>query len=54
VLFNPGTVLDRSTFQDPLALAVGIEKVWVNGQLVWNEGRTTGAHPGTVLVRGPR
>ena len=31
VLFDPATVADRSTFEDPTALSVGIEKVWVNG-----------------------
>lgn len=51
VLFNPETVIDRATFVDPLALSVGIEKVWVNGELVWSEGRATGKHPGVVLIR---
>src|SRR5262249_22618853 len=37
VLFNPDTVIDRSTFKDPLTLSTGIEKVWVNGQLVWSD-----------------
>jgi len=54
VLFNPDTVVDRSTFQDPLALSIGIEKVWVNGQLVWNEGRSPGVHSGMVLLHSPR
>ena len=51
VLFHPQTVLDQATFADPLALSSGIEKVWVNGQLVWSGGRPTGAHPGSVLAR---
>ena len=45
------TVLVADTFQQPLELSSGIEKGWVNGQLVWHEGRATGAHPGVVLVR---
>ena len=49
VLFNPETVQDRATFADPLALSVGIEKVFVNGELVWNSGKATGKHPGRVL-----
>ncbi len=51
VLFNPVTVRDNATFKDPLTLSTGIEKVWVNGQLVWTDGKATGAHPGVVLVR---
>jgi N-acyl-D-amino-acid deacylase len=46
VLFNPETVIDRSTFSNPFALPTGIEKVFVNGVLVWNSNRPTGARPG--------
>jgi len=49
VLLNPATVIDNSTFTEPLKLSTGIEKVYVNGQLVWGAGRTTGAYPGRVL-----
>jgi len=49
VLFNPDTVIDRSTFQKPFELPAGIEKVFVNGTLVWDEGKPTGARPGRVL-----
>ncbi len=52
VLFNPATVIDRSTFADPFALSVGIEKVYVNGSLVWENGKATGQYPGRVLTRG--
>jgi N-acyl-D-amino-acid deacylase len=51
VLFDPATVADRSTFEDPKALSVGIDKVWVNGQLVWQDGKTTGARPGRGVRR---
>ena len=49
VLFNPDTVIDRSTFANPSVLATGIEKVFVNGALVWDAGKPTGARPGRVL-----
>jgi N-acyl-D-amino-acid deacylase len=49
VLFNPDTVIDRSTFANPSALPTGIEKVFVNGTLVWDAGKPTGARPGRVL-----
>jgi N-acyl-D-amino-acid deacylase len=49
VLFDPETVIDRSTFSNPFALPTGIEKVFVNGTLVWNSDKATGARPGRVL-----
>jgi N-acyl-D-amino-acid deacylase len=51
VLFDPATVVDRATTSDPHALAAGIARVWVNGQLVFADGKTTGARPGRVLRR---
>ena len=50
VLFNPDTVIDRSTFEKPFELPTGIEKVFVNGQLTWDSGKPTGAKPGAVLT----
>lgn len=52
VLFNPDTVIDRSTFEHPFELPFGIEKVFVNGVLVWDSGMATGARPGRVLING--
>jgi len=51
VLFDPGEIIDRSTTKDPKALSAGIKSVWVNGQLVFEDGRTTGAFAGRVLRR---
>jgi N-acyl-D-amino-acid deacylase len=51
VLFDPATVADRSTIQQPLALSVGVDEVWVNGEPVWAGGKTTGARPGQVIKR---
>jgi N-acyl-D-amino-acid deacylase len=51
VLFDAATVIDRSTFEQPRALATGIERVWVNGELVWNGTAAAGALPGRVLTR---
>src|ERR1700688_420412 len=50
VLFNPDTVIDHATFAKPFELSAGIEKVFVNGALVWDDGRATGAKPGHVLL----
>ncbi len=51
VLFNPATVKDRSTWLDPSRLSEGIQKVFVNGRLVWDVGKPTGARPGRMLSR---
>jgi N-acyl-D-amino-acid deacylase len=49
VLFDPVTVIDRSTFESPQTLSQGIAQVIVNGQTVWENGKATGARPGRVL-----
>jgi N-acyl-D-amino-acid deacylase len=55
VIFDPATVADRATFTDPFQYPVGIDTVIVNGQVVLDEGRHTGAHPGVVIYgRGRR
>ncbi len=51
VLFDPETVIDRSTFAKPFELPVGIERVFVNGELVWDAGKPTGSRPGRVLPK---
>jgi len=51
-VFDPATIADRSTFEQPHQLSVGVKLVFVNGTLVVRDGRHTGAKPGRVL-RGP-
>jgi N-acyl-D-amino-acid deacylase len=51
VLFDPVTVLDRATTDDPGLLSSGIEWVCVNGILVYGSGATSGKFPGRVLRR---
>jgi len=51
VLFDPATVIDRATPQEPHLTSVGIERVWVNGTEVFAGGKTTGAKPGRVIRR---
>ncbi len=51
VLFNPATVIDRSTFAKPGEIATGIETVFVNGSIIWNDGKVTGKRPGRVLSK---
>jgi N-acyl-D-amino-acid deacylase len=54
VLFDPATVIDRATPQEPHLTSVGIERVWVNGAEVFADGKTTTARPGKVIRRAAR
>lgn len=49
VVFDPETVSDRSTWENPIEPPVGVEWVLVNGASVVEEGSLTGALPGRVL-----
>lgn len=51
VVFDPATVIDRSTIEHPEAPPAGIADVMVAGEWVIDEGRVTGRHPGRVLRR---
>jgi N-acyl-D-amino-acid deacylase len=48
-VFNPATVNDRATYEQPHQYAVGIDYVLVNGKPVLDGGRHTHARPGTIL-----
>jgi N-acyl-D-amino-acid deacylase len=50
VVFDPATVGDRATWEEPRLTAVGIDAVVVNGQLVAEGGRSTGRMPGLVVA----
>ena len=52
VLFDPDTVQDEATFEEPERYPTGIPWVFVNGVAVIAEGEPTGELPGRVL-RGP-
>jgi N-acyl-D-amino-acid deacylase len=51
-VFDPETVIDRATFDDPHQYPAGIPHVFVGGVAVVQDGEVTGARPGVVL-RGP-
>ena len=51
-VFNPDTVIDHSTFENPNQLSTGVEYVFVNGIAVVKGGKVTGQKPG-VALRGP-
>jgi N-acyl-D-amino-acid deacylase len=52
VVFDPATIIDHATFEQPHQLATGVKHVFVNGTQVLRDGQHTGATPGRV-VRGP-
>jgi N-acyl-D-amino-acid deacylase len=49
VLFDPSTIRDLATFENPNQLSQGMEYVLVNGVSVIDQGKMTGALPGKVL-----
>ena len=51
VAFDPNTIIDRATFEQPATPPVGVEHVIVAGQLVVEDGDQTDARPGAVLRR---
>jgi N-acyl-D-amino-acid deacylase len=52
VVFDPATVQDHATFEQPQQYATSVRDVFVNGTQVLSKGEHTGAKPGQV-VRGP-
>ena len=52
VIFDPETIQDHATFEEPHQYATGVAHVFVNGHQVLREGEHTGATPGRV-VYGP-
>ena len=51
-LFDPATIVDHATYENPVQLSEGVKYVFVNGQLEFENGKLTGAAAGQVL-RGP-
>ena len=49
VVFDPATIADRATFENPHQYAVGMRHVFVNGAHVIRNGEHTGAKPGRAL-----
>jgi N-acyl-D-amino-acid deacylase len=50
VLFDPATIVDRSTFEQPRLRSRGVHRVWVNGQSVWTGDSPENVRPGAVLT----
>jgi dihydroorotase/N-acyl-D-amino-acid deacylase len=52
VVFDPDSIIDVATFEDPHQLSRGVQYVVVNGEIVLSDGEITPARPGRGL-RGP-
>jgi len=50
-VFDPATVIDRATYDEPGRLSEGIRLVLVNGVIALRDGKVTGARGGRVLMR---
>ena len=48
-VFDPERVTDHATYTEPFRYSTGVEYVVVNGQLVLDRGKPTGARPGRAL-----
>ncbi|MEM7502595.1 MAG: D-aminoacylase [Pseudomonadota bacterium] len=51
VLFDPDTIVDRATPDAPRLLSTGVSAVWVDGQLIFANGRSTESLPGRFIRR---
>jgi N-acyl-D-amino-acid deacylase len=49
VLFDPLSITDHANLQNAQLVSEGVAKVWVNGILAYDKGKTTKARPGRVL-----
>jgi len=49
VVFDPRTIADRATFEQPHQYSIGVKHVFVNGAHVLKDGEHTGAKPGRAL-----
>jgi len=48
-VFDPKTILDNATYESPKQYAAGVEYVLVNGTVVLEKGKHTGARPGAII-----
>ena len=51
VLFDAKKIKDNATFQNPAAIADGVNEVWVYGTPVFKDGKPTGERPGQIIRR---
>lgn len=53
VVFDPNTIIDRATYEDPALPSEGVKHVFVNGKPALTDGVATGSKSGRALTRTP-
>jgi N-acyl-D-amino-acid deacylase len=48
-IFDPATIIDKATYENPAQLSIGVKYVFVNGNLEYDDGKLTGVKAGQVL-----
>jgi N-acyl-D-amino-acid deacylase len=51
VIFNPDTIIDKATYENPYQIPEGISYVLVNGQIVVKNGKQNKKKPGVIIKR---
>jgi N-acyl-D-aspartate/D-glutamate deacylase len=51
IVFDPATIAERATYEDPTAVSVGMRYVLVNGRLALEDGQPTGVYAGRALKK---
>jgi len=51
-IFDPATIIDKATYQNPAQISEGVKYVFVNGKVEYEDGKLTGLKAGRIL-RGP-
>jgi dihydroorotase/N-acyl-D-amino-acid deacylase len=51
-IFDPATIIDKATYENPAQISEGVKYVFVNGQVEYEDGKLTGVNAGRIL-RGP-
>ena len=51
MVFDPSSIADTATYEDPKRFPAGIRAVYVNGTRVADDGAHTGARPGRTIRR---
>jgi N-acyl-D-amino-acid deacylase len=52
VIFDPVSIRDRATYSNPLQYPVGIDTVFVNGEITLQHGKQSSKRSGVVIRRG--
>jgi N-acyl-D-aspartate/D-glutamate deacylase len=48
-IFDPATIIDKATYENPAQISEGVKYVFVNGKVEYEDGRLTGSKAGRVL-----